>query len=370
MHPLSTIGIVGAGTMGSAMAQKFAQEGFTVILCDRAAVFVDKGLAAIERSFCEGVTRKVFTSEEAAAALHHIRGTEKLDDLAPCDLVIEAIFEDFKAKSELFRRLGDIVSPETIVASNTSSFAVSDLARTITHPERFIGLHYFYHAAKNRLVEIIPGALTSRETIEAAEQFCSATGKEAIHCRDRNGFALNRFFVPWLNEAVRLFEEKVAPMAVIDRVCRDVFGIGMGPFALMNLTGIPIAYHAQRTLEALGSFYAPSDILKEQAAKNLPWVIEDYGTENASEEIVQTIRERMLAAVFLVCGQILEEHVCSASDLDRGARIGLKWAAGPIAMMRARGKEEVDRLVRLATHRYQSPFPCGIKSAFEAPEFA
>ena len=122
----------------------------------------------------------------------------------------------------------------------------------MVNPERFIGLHFFYHAAKNRLVEIIPGEKTTSETLQAARLFSVLAGKDAIDCTDTYGFAVNRFFVPWLNESVKLLQEGIATKSEIDAVCMKVFGIGMGPFALMNATGVPIAYHAEKTLEVFG----------------------------------------------------------------------------------------------------------------------
>jgi len=265
MIRIKTVGVVGAGTMGSALAQKFAQEGFNVILADREMRFVEKGIEGIKKTLNEGVERKLFTPEQVETYLGNIKGTENLNDLSSCDVIIEAIFEDFNAKQDLYKNISGIVSEETIIATNTSSFSVNELAKAVAKPERFIGMHYFYHAAKNRLVEIIPGEETSEETYKAMKIFAVQSGKDAITTKDRYGFAVNRFFVPWLNEAVRLFEENIADIAVIDGVCMKLFGIGMGPFALMNATGVPIAYHAQKTLEVFGDFYKVADLLKEQA---------------------------------------------------------------------------------------------------------
>lgn len=363
MKTITTVGVVGAGTMGSALAQKFAQEGFDVVLVDRAMRLVERGIESIARMLEQGVERRVFTAAAADATRARIRGSESLDNLVACDLVVEAIFEDFIAKCDLFAAIGRIVHADTIVATNTSSFSVSELAHAIAHPERFCGLHYFYHAAKNRLVEIIPGEKTSAETLRAVERFCWMTGKDPIACRDRHGFAINRFFVPWLNEAVRLHQEGIASTGAIDQVCMRAFGVGMGPFALMNATGVPIAYHSQRTLEKLGTLYAVADGLRAQAEANEPWSI-DPPAHPIDEATAKRIRERMLGVVFLVCSQILDEEICSAVELDRGARIGLQWQQGPIGMMRALGRPEVERLMRTVATRYQTPFPHAVADAF------
>lgn len=369
MKTIKTVGVVGAGTMGSALAQKFAQEGFRVILADREMAYVNKGIAGIREMLAEGMKRRLFTEERVNTILENIHGTEHLEDLSECDITVEAIFEDFKAKTELFSELGKILSDEAVLATNTSSFSVTELANSYSHPENFIGLHYFYHAAKNRLLEIIPGDKTSGETLKTAEVFAALTGKDAIFCKDSYGFAVNRFFVPWLNEAVRLLQEDITTAAGIDRVCMKTFGIGMGPFALMNATGVPIAYHSQKTLEVFGSFYQVAPLLEQQAQSNQPWKIE-AAEENQMDEKVETlIRERMLGTVFLVCSQILDEKVCSATELNRGARIGLRWRKGPVELMKASGEEEVGRMVRKISEKYNLPFPSSLGASQWEMEF-
>lgn len=356
MKHIRTVGVVGAGTMGAALAQKFAQEGFHVILADRAKNFVDKGLANIQKTFEEGIEKKVFSQEQVESYLSDLTGTDSLADLKVCDLVVEAIFENFNAKIDLFRTLSEIVSKDCIIATNTSSFSVTELAKNISHPERFIGLHFFYHAAKNRLVEIIPGERTSSETLKAARLFSVLAGKDAIDCADSYGFTVNRFFVPWLNESTRLLQEGIATKAEIDFVCMKVFGIGMGPFALMNATGVPIAYHSEKTLEVFGKLYEVAEALKSQAESGKLWEIEPPVEAIASSK-EKMISSRMLGVVFFVCSQILEEKVSSATHLNRGAKIGLKWKYGPVDLMKSAGEAEVNRLVKLIAELYGMKMP-------------
>ena len=167
MKIIKTVGIAGAGTMGSALAQKFAMEGFEVILLDTNIDFINKGLQRIKDTLNEGIEKKIFAPEKAGKILSQIRGSTELSDLIKAELVIEAIFENFDAKAQLFKKLDSILPKDTIIATNTSSFSVSELAKNVSYPERFIGVHYFYHAAKNRLVEIIPGEYTSAGTFKA-----------------------------------------------------------------------------------------------------------------------------------------------------------------------------------------------------------
>ncbi len=361
MKNIKTVGVVGAGTMGSALAQKFAQEGFNVILADREMQFVQKGINNIEETLHQAVERKIFTQEKVDAILSRIIRTEKLEPLASCELIIEAIYEDLNAKKELFGNLSRIVDDRTILATNTSSFSVTELSEAVSNPERFIGTHYFYHAAKNRLVEIIPGEKTSKEVYEAMKIFAVKSGKDAITTKDSYGFAVNRFFVPWLNEAVRIFEEKIADPVTIDLVCMKIFGIGMGPFALMNATGVPIAYHAQKTLEVFGDFYKTSELLRTQAESRQDWEINNTD-QNASVDvnIEKEIKNRMLGCVYFVCSQILDEKVCTATDLNRGARIGLRWRKGPIDLMNKSGEDEVIKLANLLADKYNEELPSSI----------
>ena len=361
MKAIKTVGVIGAGTMGSALAQKFAQEGFNVILADREMKFVEKGLGNIEEILNQGVERKIFTKENVENILSRITGVEKLEILASCEFIIEAIFEDLNAKKDLFKNLCQLVDANTILATNTSSFSVNELSKSVTYPERFIGMHYFFHAAKNRLVEIIPGEKTSKEVYEMMKMFSVKSGKDAITTKDSYGFAINRFFVPWLNEAVRILEDNVADTGTIDFVCKRLFGIGMGPFALMNATGVPIAYHAQKTLEVFGNYYKTTELLSKQAESKQEWEINDIDSNLlVAKEIEKEIRNRMLGCVFFVCSQILEEKVCSATELNRGSRIGLKWRKGPIDLMNKYGEEEVIRLVKLLTDKYSEKIPSSI----------
>lgn len=363
MKTIKTVGVVGAGTMGSALAQKFAQEGFNVILADRAMNFVEKGLEQIKSVFNQALERHLFTYEQINTFLDNLKGTDNLSDLKVCDLVVEAIYEDFEAKSALFKELSAIVSPACILASNTSSFSITELSAAVKRPGRFIGLHYFYHAAKNRLVEIIPGLKTSAKTLKAAQRFSVFSGKDAIVCGDAYGFVVNRFFVPWLNEAVRLYEENVAPIEVIEHVCKETFGITMGPFELMNATGVPVAYHAEKTLEIFGELYKVSKALQKQAEEKQQWTWEknnDLRINITHPMVVKHIKERMLGVVFLVCSEILDEEICTPSEINRGAKIGLQWKKGPIELMKELGEHEVSKLIVKIIDLYDMDLPKSI----------
>jgi len=363
MKVIKTVGVVGAGTMGSALAQKFAQEGFSVVLADQSMAQVEKGLNAIRNMLEEGIKKKVFSPEQVSAFLARIKGTEDPADLKVCDLVIEAIFENFEAKAKLFKNLAKIVSADCILATNTSSFSVTELAAPVKNPERFIGLHFFYHAAKNRLVEIIPGEKTSKEVFEAVRVFAALAAKDAITCVDAYGFVVNRFFVPWLNEAVRLSEKQI-PKEAIDKVCKKIFGISMGPFELMNATGVPVAYHSEKTLEIFGPLYKTAAALKLQAESGKNWPLGDVSVFEVDAATEKIIRDRMYGIIFFVCSQILDEKICTATEINRGARIGLQWKKGPIDLMNELGIIEVASLLMQISHQYDVELPAAIGEYF------
>jgi enoyl-CoA hydratase/3-hydroxyacyl-CoA dehydrogenase len=331
--------------MGSGIAQKSAQELYDVQMVDREAQWVERGQKIIADFLAEAIERRIFRTAEVDAIKSRVRsvvGTENVDPTT--DLVIEAVFEDFDVKTAVFATLDEVCDEHTILASNTSSLSVNELAEATRRPDRFVGLHFFFHPAKNRLIEIIPAESTSAATLSAVEQYCKTMGKVVIVCKDRPGFVVNRFFVPWLNEACLLLDEGVGTMAQIDAVARDAFRIGLGPFALMNLTGPTIALHATDYLaEQLDTVrYTGAASLRELVSSGEMWQIGDE-TESG-EEASRVIRERLLGQVFAVSAQIVEEDICSKEDVDRGAKVGLRWARGPFELANRLGVGEAVRM--------------------------
>ena len=345
MRTVESIAIIGAGNMGSGIAQKSAQELYDVQMVDHEAQWVERGQKIIADFLAEAIERRIFRPAEVDAIKSRVRsvvGTENVDPTT--DLVIEAVFEDFDVKTDVFATLDEVCDEHTILASNTSSLSVNELAEATRRPDRFVGLHFFFHPAKNRLIEIIPAESTSAATLSAVEQYCKTMGKVVIVCKDRPGFVVNRFFVPWLNEACLLLDEGVGTMAQIDAVARDAFRIGLGPFALMNLTGPTIALHATDYLaEQLDTIrYTGAASLRELVSSGEMWQIGDE-TESG-EEASRVIRERLLGQVFAVSAQIVEEDICSKEDVDRGAKVGLRWARGPFELANRLGVGEAVRM--------------------------
>ncbi|MDJ0765070.1 MAG: 3-hydroxyacyl-CoA dehydrogenase NAD-binding domain-containing protein [Myxococcota bacterium] len=348
------IGIIGAGTMGSGIAQKTAQSGLDVILMDLEQAAVDRGLGGIEKMLNKGVERGIFRPGQPEAILGRIKGTTKHADLKDCDLIVEAVFEDLEIKRNLFAALEAHVRPDTVLATNTSSFKVEKVAVGLAHPERVIGLHYFFHPAQNRLLEVIPGPQTSPKTLEAAWAFCEATGKTGIHSEDSPGFVVNRFFVPWVNETVRLLEQGVADLPTIEATAKKLLGIGMGPFELMNVTGVPISQHAASGLASeLGPFYAPCDRLKEQVSSGKDWDLKGEATEKGAADV----EKRYVGLVLMVAAALVEEGVSSIEDIDIGAMVGLRWRRGPFALANSIGVEKAVAAAAEVAAMYNLPLP-------------
>ncbi|TVQ38537.1 MAG: 3-hydroxyacyl-CoA dehydrogenase family protein [Geminicoccaceae bacterium] len=350
-----TLGIVGAGTMGSGIAIASAAHGLRVRLVDAQPSSLAKAKADAESFYARQAEKGRMTGEAAAAAGARIEAADDVEDLADCDLVIEAVFEDFDLKARLFRSLADVLRPDCLVATNTSCLKVSDLQANITQPERFLGLHYFSPAQVNPIVEVVRGAATSAATFEAAMAFCRATGKDPLPCNDQYGFAINRFFCPYTNEAARCLDEGLGTTGEIDAVAKDALGAAAGPFFVMNIIKPRINLHAIRNLGPLGPFYAPAASMVATGDGDGKWTIETPG--EVPEARAGAIADRLRLGAFLPTLQALDEGVAEPAVIDHGAQQALKLAKPPCALMDQLGRGEVERILQPALDRYGVPAP-------------
>jgi enoyl-CoA hydratase/3-hydroxyacyl-CoA dehydrogenase len=327
---IKTVGVVGCGLMGAGIAQTVTEGGYATIVREPTQELLDKGLGRIRDFLAKGVEKGKVSPARRDEVWARVKGTTDLADLANCDLIIEAIVEVRDAKLALFAELDRVCKPDTIFATNTSSFKVADMAAQTHRPHLVTGLHYFFPALINKLLEVTQTAETPPEVVDALMNFARSTGKIPILVHDAPGFAVNRFFVPWLNEGVRLLDEGVADIPTIDAAACEAFGIGMGPFGLINATG-DIAYHAAVSLgESLGEFYAPAAGLRKQFESRKPW---DTTASTVDATKKQAVADRLLGVTFGVAAKLVEEGVATMEDTDRGAAVGLRWAKGPFAMM-------------------------------------
>jgi enoyl-CoA hydratase/3-hydroxyacyl-CoA dehydrogenase len=350
------VAVLGGGNMGSGVAQACAEAGFTVRVRDIDASAIARGRGLIEKMLKGAIDRKKLTPTKRDEVLGRISfGTDLKEAVDGAALVVEAVFEDEAVKRALFEELAPLVGPSTMVASNTSSLSVTALAKGFPRPGRFAGLHFFYPAAINKLVEIIGGEATEPATLAELERFCYLLRKIPITTADRAGFCVNRFFVPYLNESARLAEEGVASLATIEEVGRELFGTTLGPFELMNVTGIPIAFHSESSLyRAFGPAYAPAKLLEEQFKSGQPWA---WKATSVEPEKKAAVRHRLLGLTIGIATELVEEGVASAEATERGATVGLRRAFGPFAQLSSLGLPEGLALVEEYAKRWPGNFP-------------
>ncbi|HET9092903.1 MAG TPA: 3-hydroxybutyryl-CoA dehydrogenase [Acidimicrobiales bacterium] len=232
------VGVVGSGIMGGGITEVAAMAGHEVILRSRERSAAEGTLANIERSLNKGVDKGTLSAEERSETLGRIRATDNLHDLSDCDLVIESVVEDLATKRHLFSELDRVCDDHTLLATNTSTLPVIEMAMETGRPERVCGIHFFNPAPRMGLVEVVRPLSASDETIAEAVGFVEACGKRAVTVKDQAGFVVNALLFPYLNNAVRLLESGVAAMEDIDEAMKGGCGFPMGPFALLDLVGL------------------------------------------------------------------------------------------------------------------------------------
>ena len=261
------VGVVGAGLMGAEIALVFALAGHDVLLSDRTEAELKTALERLGRVLDRGIGRGFYKEAEKPAALARIRTTTALDDFADRDFVTEAVFENEAVKAEVYRALDRICLPRSILASNTSTIPISTLASYVSEARRpyFIGTHYFSPASRMKLVEVIPAFETMPDVVETALRLCREADKVPVRVKDVAGFAVNRMFLIFLQEAVRLVDEGVATVEDIDTACKLGLGHPMGPFELMDATTSRLVLQASDILfEAYGERFRPPALLKQR----------------------------------------------------------------------------------------------------------
>jgi 3-hydroxybutyryl-CoA dehydrogenase len=238
------LGVVGAGTMGSGIAQLAAQIGCDVVMRDIEDAFVERGIKGINKFLTKSVEKGKLKAEEKEAIVGRIKGTTAMSDLKDVDFVVEAVIEDLGLKKEVFKALDELCRPEVVLASNTSSMSLTEIASATKRPDKVCGMHFFNPVPLMRLVEIIRGYYTSDETVAATTDLAKKMGKVTVEVKkDSPGFIVNRIMMPHFLEAIKMFEEGIASIEDIDTAVKNGLNYPMGPFELMDLTGIDIAYY-------------------------------------------------------------------------------------------------------------------------------
>tara|TARA_B110000503_G_scaffold140867_1_gene232880 strand:- start:2020 stop:3198 length:1179 start_codon:yes stop_codon:yes gene_type:complete len=336
----STVGIIGAGAMGSGIAQVAAQAGWNVILIDQSLDSLEKSQAQLTKVCNRLVEKNRLTSQESSALQQRILRYTAFDHLAPCTLIIEAIVENKEVKQRVFAQIEEIVSNECILATNTSSLSVTGLASSLKHPERFLGLHFFNPAPLMQLVEVIAAMQTNPEHIDRCNAWMNAWKKVPVRAKDTPGFIVNRLARPFYGEALRIVEEELASPAQVDDAMKSV-GFRMGPFELMDLIGNDVNYAV--TVSVFEAFYfdpryRPSLIQKKHVEAG--WLGRKSGrgyyrydgqpgesiTEATGE--LSWIHQRIVALLINEAADALSMRIASAQDLELAMTRGVNYPKG------------------------------------------
>ncbi|ELZ03425.1 3-hydroxyacyl-CoA dehydrogenase family protein [Natrialba asiatica] len=258
------VGVVGAGTMGNGIAQVAATNGYEVVMRDIKREFVDSGFDSIDESLGRLDDRDALP-DDPHVIRDRIEGTTDLDDLADCDLVVEAALEDLDVKREIFAELDDTVAAETLLATNTSTISITSIASATDRPARVVGLHFMNPVPIMEGVEVVVGEKTSDEAVDLAHEFAEDLGKTTWESDDKPGFVTNRILMPWINEGIRAYDEGVATKEDIDAGMELGTNVPMGPLTLADHIGLDICLHASETLhDELGDRYQPAYLLKRK----------------------------------------------------------------------------------------------------------
>jgi 3-hydroxybutyryl-CoA dehydrogenase len=270
---IKKVGVLGCGLMGSGIAQTAASAGFDTTVREVSHDLIEKGFASIEKSLERFAEKGTITAEQQKAARDRLFGTTAFEDLADCDIIIEAIIENLEEKQNTYRQLDAICKPETIFASNTSSLSITQLmpATSSERQKRFIGMHFFNPVPIMKLVEVVRTILTDADVYEQAVEFAKKLGKVPVRAGDKTGFIVNRLLVPYLLDAIRALEEGVGSIVDIDNAMKLGCGYPMGPFTLGDFVGLDTTYYIAEIMfnEFREKRFAPPPLLKRMVMAGL-----------------------------------------------------------------------------------------------------
>ena len=370
---IKKVGIIGFNVMGAAIGLNAASCGYQVVYKelndDLVAAMYDRWVIT---ALAKRVAKGKISQEEMDRVAGLISGTADYADLASCDLIIEAAVEKMDLKIQIFQELDQVCRPDAILASNTSTFLIEKLMAAVSHPERTAGLHYFFPANVNRLVEVIRQEKTDDETFAALMAFAEKNRKVAIPVNDFPGFAINPIFISSYM-VLNSFYGKACNAATLDQVSKDALGVRYGIMWVLNGSGLGTAYHAAASMfEYLGDtdvgFPPVPPQLKTQFESGEPWDLE--ASPNADDQaLVTSVRDSLLGSVFTIATHLVEKGVVSVKDLELGVKTALAWPKGPFAMMNEMGMEEAARrvggVVESGIFKMPKTFAAGVPAAWE-----
>jgi 3-hydroxybutyryl-CoA dehydrogenase len=354
---VSRVGVIGAGTMGRGIAQVAALGGYATVIHDVAPELAEAGAAALRDDLAKGASRGRWSEKEAEAASNRVETATEIYELAGCGLLIEAAPESVELKRDLFTRLARTLGPEPVLATNTSSLRVSEIAAGVPEPERVVGMHFFNPPALMRLVEVVAAGRSSEPALATTTEVATRMGRTPIRAKDSPGFVANRLARPFSLESLRMLEDDVADVATIDRVVRLGGGFRMGPFELLDLIGLDVNLEIARSFFRQGSEperWRPSPIQEKLVAdgrlgRKSGRGYHDYGEgrepdpdlgieaptldpeqlakiDPAAEEILS----RLLAQIANEAAFALEEEIATSEDMETAMRLGFNWPRGPL----------------------------------------
>ena len=336
------VGIIGAGTMGSGIAQVASTAGCTVKLFDLNLEALEKANAALEKIMTRLVEKGRITSEEKTRIQENVSYVNSLKELADSDMTIEAIVENLEIKKKVFQELESYVSDDCIIASNTSSLSIASIASSLEKPERCVGIHFFNPAPLMKLVEVIPAIQTSVEVLKISEETIKSWKKVVAVAKDTPGFIVNRVARPFYGEALRIYEEGIAGFATIDHAMKSVGGFRMGPFELMDFIGNDINYTVTETVFTAFYFdprYKPAFTQKRFAEAGYLGRKSGRGYYNYAEGAVKTepktdvnllesIKNRIVVMLINEAADALFLNIASAEDIDNAMTKGVNYPKG------------------------------------------
>ncbi|HEX2265600.1 MAG TPA: 3-hydroxyacyl-CoA dehydrogenase NAD-binding domain-containing protein, partial [Solirubrobacterales bacterium] len=371
---VSRVGVIGAGTMGRGIAQVAALGGYATVLYDVAPDLAEAGAAALREALTKGASRGRWSEEEAEAASDRVETAADLDQLGGYELVIEAAPEKLELKRNLFTKLAEALGPEPVLATNTSSLRVTEIAEGVPAPERVVGMHFFNPPALMRLVEVVAAERSSERALAVTTEVAERMGRTPIRAKDSPGFVANRLARPFSLESLRMLRDGVADAATIDRVVRLGGGFRMGPFELLDLIGLDVNLEIARSFFRQGGEperWRPSPIQEQLVAegrlgRKSGHGYHEYGEGREREPDPElgieapTLDPEQLAKIDPAAGQILsrlfaqianeaafalEEQVASPEDMETAMRLGFNWPLGPLGFAGLVGPDRAANLL-------------------------